>query len=260
MRHNKKHLTNNARIDRPYDFNTAIAALNSLNEDFSYKDEELLSDEEVKEITAKIAELEPQYEEASKNTRAKYSELKAADKSWQEIDEDPEYKKLAEISSTLWRQLQPLKDKLARHNTITKYKTAGNQIATEDDWDDVIGHFWEVDVDVEVDVYEEKDEYPSGWDSRNDSITWTTTPARYGKIRRWRVEVEVTEEMVADFLGKNVDEVTVKDLMDLDERSFEEYLADMGDTFEQAQEEAEKAVEKGDYEYDDVDWEDDSWY
>jgi hypothetical protein len=75
---NKENLTSNTRVDKPYDFNTAIAALNSLTEGFSYKEEELLSDEEVKEVTAKIAELEPQYKEASKKTRDKYSELEAA--------------------------------------------------------------------------------------------------------------------------------------------------------------------------------------
>jgi hypothetical protein len=64
--------------------------------------------------------------------------------------------------------------------------------------------------------------------------------------------------MVADFLNKNVDEVTVKDLMDLDEKGFEEYLVGTGDVVDRAQEAAERAVEKGDYDYDDVDWEDDS--
>lgn len=258
--YNKENLTNNTRTDRPYDFDTAIAALNSLNEEFSYKEEEILSDEEVKEITAKIAELEPQYKEASKKRRAKEKELAATGMDWQSINEDPEYKKLDDNWTVIWRQLYPLEKKLDRHNTIIKYQTAGDRIATEDDWDDVVGHYWEVEVDVEVDVYKEKDEYPSGWDSRSDSITWTTTPAKYGKIRRWKTEVDVTEEMVADFLDKNVNEVTVKDLMDLDENGFEEYLASLGEVVDQAQEEAEKAVKKGDYEYDDVDWEDDSWY
>lgn len=256
----KENLTSNTRVDKPYDFNAAIAALNSLTEGFSYKEEEILSDEEFKEVTAKIAELEPQYKEASKKTRDKYSELEAAGVWWSDIYRDPEYKKLSEISSHLWSQLRPWKDKLAKHNAITKYQTAGDQIATEEDWDDVISRSWDVEVEVEVDVYEEEDEYPSGWDSRNDSITWTTTPARYGRIRRWTVEVEATEEMVADFLNKNVDEVTVKDLMDLDEEGFKEYLVGTGDVVERAQEAAEKAVEDGDYDYDDVDWEDDSWY
>lgn len=258
--YNKENLTSNTRVDKPYDFNTAIAALNSLTEGFSYKDEELLSDEEFKEVTAKIAELEPPYKEASNNRMAKRNELKAAGMGWREIYENPEYKELDEIVTVAWRQLRPWKDKLNRHNAIIKYQTAGDQIATEEDWDDVISRSWDIRVEVEVEVYEEEDEYPSGWDSRNDSITWTTTPARYGKIRRWSIGVEVTEEMVADFLGKKVEEVTVKDLMDLDEKGFEEYLAETDDAIEQAQEVAEKAVEDGDYDYDDVDWEDDGWY
>ena len=59
-------------------FDSAFKALDSLNEAFNYKEEEILSDEEVKKITAKIAELEPQYEEATKKRRAKEKELKAA--------------------------------------------------------------------------------------------------------------------------------------------------------------------------------------
>ena len=101
MRHNKKHLTSNTRIDRPYDFNTAIAALNSLNEDFSYKDEELLSDEEVKEITAKIAELEPQYKEARAKKNTKYNELKTTNGSLKDISNDPEYRQLDEVAMAI---------------------------------------------------------------------------------------------------------------------------------------------------------------
>lgn len=257
--YNKENLTNNTRIDRSYDFNTAIAALNSLNEVFSYKKEEILSDEEVKEITAKIAELKPQYKEASEKRRAREKKLGAAGMSWQEIDEDSEYKKLEEITLTLWRQLSPLEKKLNRHNDIIKYQTAGDQIATKDDFWHFLGDSISVDVELEVDVYVEADEYPSGWDPRNDSITWTTTPARYGTLRRWTTEVDLTEELVANFLGKKVEEITVKDLMDFDEKGFEEYLAETDEIIEQAQKEAEKAVENSDYDYYDVDWKDEDW-
>ena len=52
--------------------------LDTLNEVFTYKEDELLSDEELKEVTAKVAELEPKYDEAVKASRAKLKELKAA--------------------------------------------------------------------------------------------------------------------------------------------------------------------------------------
>lgn len=244
-------------------FDNAFKALDSLNEVFNYKEEEILSDEEVKEITAKIAELKPQYKEAHEKCIVKSKELKDAGLKYQEVFEDPEYKKLDEVRLTLWKQLSPLEKKLDRHNAIIKYQTAGDQIATEDDWDTIINYSWDVDVEVEVAVHKEADEYPSGWDSRTDSIIWTTTPTRHGIINHWSVAVEVTKEQVADFLEKKVEEVTVKDLMDLENsgfRGFEEYLAETEAVIEQAQKEAEEAVEKDDYEYDQVDWEDEGWY
>lgn len=241
-------------------FDNAFEALDSLNEVFNYKEEEILSDEEIKELTAKISELEPQYKEASEKRRAKRKELKAVGMNWQEIDKDPEYKKLDDITIAIWRQLSPLEKKLDRHNAIIRYRTAGDQIATEDDWDEIVCRSWDVDVEVEVATYEEEDEYPSGWDSRNDSIIWTTTPARRGTINHWGITVEATKEQIADFLGKKIEEVTVKDLMNFDEEGFEEYLAETEAVIEQAQKEAEEAVEKGDYEYDQVDWEDEGWY
>lgn len=250
---------NNSYDDYYESFDNTFEALNSLNEVFSYKEEEILSDEEVKEITAKIAELKPQYKEASEKRRAREKKLGAAGMSWQEIDEDSEYKKLEELTLTLWRQLSPLEKKLNRHNDIIKYQTAGDQIATKDDFWHFLGDSISVDVELEVDVYVEADEYPSGWDPRNDSITWTTVPARYGTLRRWTTEVDLTEELVADFLGKKVEEITVKDLMDFDEKGFEEYLAETDEIIEQAQKEAEKAVENSDYDYDDVDWKDEDW-
>jgi hypothetical protein len=52
--------------------------LDALNEVFTYTEDEILSDEELKEVTAKVAELEPEYEKAVKASRAKFKELKAA--------------------------------------------------------------------------------------------------------------------------------------------------------------------------------------
>ena len=46
--------------------------------------------------------------------------------------------------------------------------------------------------------------------------------------------------------------------MDLNEKAFEEYLAENDEVINQAYNEAKKAVKKGDYDYDDIDWEDDS--
>ena len=62
-----------------------------------------------------------------------------------------------------------------------------------------------------------------------------------------------TEELVVDFLEKGVEEVTVKDLMNLNEKDFEEYLAGKDDIIKQARKEAKEAVENGDYDDSQVD-------
>ena len=66
--------------------------------------------------------------------------------------------------------------------------------------------------------------------------------------------------MVADFLEKKVEEVTVKDIMNLDSdyEDFAKYLAERDDVIKQARKEAEEAVEKGNYGDSQVDWEDES--
>jgi hypothetical protein len=51
--------------------------LDALNEVFNYKEEDILSDEEVKELTDKIAALKPQEEKASADWRAIRNKLKA---------------------------------------------------------------------------------------------------------------------------------------------------------------------------------------
>ena len=69
-----------------------------------------------------------------------------------------------------------------------------------------------------------------------------------------------TEELVADFFEKKVEEVTVKDIMNLDSdyKDFAKYLAERDDIIKQARKEAEEAVENGDYDDSQVDWEDES--
>lgn len=114
-------------------FNNAFEALSSLNEVFDYKEEEILSDEEVKELNAKLAELDSQYKEAIKKCSNKREELEAAGLSFSDIYEDPEYKKLAKVRAVLGDQFFALEKKLDKHNAIIKYQTAGDQIATEDD-------------------------------------------------------------------------------------------------------------------------------
>ena len=242
----------------------AFKALNSLNEVFDYKEEEILSDGEIKEINAKIAELRSQYEEAEEKSDIKYEELKAAGLSSSDIFKDPEYRKLSNAAKALWKQIFTLEKKLDKHNTIIKYQTTGDQIATEDDWDTVVGTWDDIEVEVDVEIDEEEGEYLSGWDYRTDSVRWTSTPARHGIIHYWTISVDVTKEMVADFLEKKVEEVTVKDIMNLDSdyEDFAKYLAERDDVIKQAQKEAEEAVEKGNYgdsQVDWDDWEDDSW-
>lgn len=232
--------------------------LDALNEVFTYTEDEILSDEELKEVTAKVAELEPEYEKAVKASRAKLKELRAAGGTMKSIWEDPEYKKLFDLGGELYRQLAPFKKKLDRHNEIIKYQTAtDSQLATEEDWDRIIGYEWEVEVeDLEVEVYREESEYESGWDSMRDSIIYTTVPAQSGYITRWTVSVEVTKEQVADFLNKAVEEVTTRDIMDLDDKEFTDYLSTLDEVIAQAEKEASEAVDNGDYDYDSVSWDD----
>lgn len=61
--------------------------------------------------------------------------------------------------------------------------------------------------------------------------------------------------MVADFLEKKVEEVTVKDIMNLDSdyKDFANYLAGRDDVIKQARKEAEEVVENGDYDDSQVD-------
>lgn len=242
----------------------AFKALNSLNEVFDYKEEEILSDREIKEINARVAELRSQYEEAEEKSDIKYEELKAAGLSSSDIFKDPEYRKLSDTAKALWEQIFTLEKKLDKHNTIIKYQTTGDQIATEDDWDTVVGTWDDIEVEVDIEINEEEGEYPSGWDPRTDSVRWTSTPARHGIIHYWTISVDVTKEMVADFLEKKVEEVTVKDIMNLDSdyEDFAKYLAEKDDVIKQAQKEVEEVVKFGDYDDSQVDWddwEDDSW-
>lgn len=242
----------------------AFKALNSLNEVFDYKEEEILSDREIKELNAKIAELRSQYEEAKEKSNIKYEELKAAGLSSSDIYKDPEYRKLSDAREALWKQIFELSQKLSKHNDIIKYQTTGDQIATEDDWDTVVGTWDDIEVEVDIEINEEENEYPSGWDPRTDSVRWTSTPARHGIIHYWTISVDVTKEMVADFLEKKVEEVTVKDIMNLDSdyEDFAKYLAGRDDVIKQAQKEVEEVVKFGDYDDSQVDWddwEDDGW-
>lgn len=114
-------------------FDNAFEALNSLNEVFDYKEEEILSDREFKELNAKAAELRSQYKEAIEKCSIKRKELEAAGLSLSDIYEDPEYKKLDKVRAVLSDQFFALEKKLDRHNAIIKYQTAGDQIAAEDD-------------------------------------------------------------------------------------------------------------------------------
>lgn len=229
-------------------------SLEKLNEAFTYTEDEILSDEEVKELEAKLAELKPLYDKAKKDMNTKQAEFKAAGISYRDYDRDPEYKKIEDTRWNLFRMINPLQKKLDRHNDIIKYKNATeDQLATEEDWDRIIGYEWDVEVeDLEIDVYRDEDEYPSGWDSMRDSIIYTTVPGQSGTIDHWTVSVEVTKEWVADFLDKKVEEVTTKDLMDFDDKGFTEYLSQLDEVIDKAIESA-----KENYDYDDVEWYDD---
>lgn len=235
--------------------------LDALNEVFNYKEEDILSDEEVKELNAKIAELKPQEDKARVDYQAIKNKLKAANVPFLRWEENPEYKKALAAYRNIRDQIWPLESKLKKHNEAVKYKSAEGQLATEEDWDRILDYEWDVEVDdLEVEVYREESEYESGWDSMRDSIIYTTVPAQSGYITRWTISVEVTKEQVAEFLNKEVSEITTKDIMDLDEEAFTEHLATYDEVIDRAIKEAEEAVESGDYDYDDVSWdEDDDW-
>lgn len=241
------------------EFMNSYEELDALNEVFNYNENEILSDEELKKITDQLDEIMPLYKKADEEARAKYKELKASVGSdIRAISNDPEWCELNEKSRELWRQMSPLRRKLDRHNEILRYKfAADSQLATEEDWDRIIGYEWNVTIeDLEVKVYTEEEEYPSGWNYSMESPYWTTVPAQSGIIDRWSITVEVTKEHVADFLDKEVEEVTTKDIMDIDEKEFINYLSMLDEFVDQAYAEATKAAEDGDYDYDSVKWKD----
>ena len=235
--------------------------LDALNEVFTYTEDEILSDEELKDLTDKIAALKPQEEKASADWRAIRNKLKADNVAFMRWDENPEYNKALAAYRNIRDQIWPLESKLKKHNEAVKYKSAEGQLATEEDWDRILDYEWEVEVeDLEVEVYREESEYESGWDPMHDSIIYTTIPAQSGYITSWTVSVEVTKEHVAEFLGKEIEEVTIRDIMDLDEKAFTEHLATYDEIIDRAIKEAEEAADSGDYDYDDVSWnEDDDW-
>ena len=59
------------------DFIKLYEELDTINEVFNYKEEDILSEEELKELTDKIAALKPQEEKASTAWRAIRNKLKA---------------------------------------------------------------------------------------------------------------------------------------------------------------------------------------
>ena len=241
------------------EFMSLYEELDTLNEVFNYNENEILSDEELKKITAQLAEITPLYKKADEAARAKYKELKASTGSnTRAIINNPEYRELAEKRGEIGHQLWPLQRKLDRHNEILRYKSAtDSQLATEEDWGRILDYEWDITVeDLEVEVSTEETEYPSGWNHSTDSPSWTTVPAQYGVIDSWSISVEVTKEHVADFLDKKVEEVTTKDIMDLDEKAFTNYLSTLDEFIDQAEAAATKAAEDGDYDYDHVKWDD----
>lgn len=241
------------------DFIKLYEELDTINEVFNYKEEDILSEEELKELTDKIAALKPQEEKANADLQAIRNKLDHV--SFMKWGENPEYKKALTAYRNIRDQIQPLESKLKNHNEALKYKLAEDQLATEEDWDRILGYEWDVEVeDLEVEVYREESEYESGWDPMRDSITYTTVPAQSGYITRWTVSVEVTKEQVAEFLGKEIEEITTRDIMDLDEDAFTEYLATSDEIIDRAIKEAEEAADSDDYNDDDVSWdEDDDW-
>lgn len=228
------------------DFMKFYDSLEKLNEAFTYTEDEILSDEEVKEIEAKFAEIDKRRKELWELSKKAISE--------------EERKQITQEQRELYNISNSLSRKLSKHEAIMKYKSDSaamgeDHIATEEEWDNCLAEFTDLELEVdglEIDVYREEDEYPSGWNPMTDSIIYTTVPAGTGTITSWTITVDATKEWIADFIGKKIEEVTAKDLLEFmygDYEDFIEYLTERDDVLKLIEEDALE-----NYEYDDVEW------
>lgn len=241
------------------DFIKLYESLNTLNESINYDEKNILSDQELKELKDKLAIVEPELKRL-KEISAKKRDIvvsKFGRFNWdRSTPEFQEYQEAYDAWLKLYKEVSPLQSKLFKHEETLRYKNAGEGLATEEDWEEILYTWDDIEVEgLEVEVEEDEDEYPSGWNPRTDSIIWTRVPAKRGVISRWTTSVDVTKEHVAEYLKKKVEEITTRDLMELDESDFATYLSELDEVIAKAEKEAAE-----DYEYDNVDWYDDSDY
>ena len=111
--------------------------------------------------------------------------------------------------------------------------------------------------DLEAEVHEEGDEYPSGYNYSSDSVIFTEIPGRDGYINNYTLDLGSLDrnecyEYVAKFLKKDLNSITKNDIENIDDKKFENFL--YNEFFDKAQEQAVKDFEKGIYDSEDVDW------
>ena len=140
---------------------------------------------------------------------------------------------------------------LDRHEVAQRYFAASDELATEDDWDEVLGRLpEEFDFeDLEIEVETEEDDEPTGWNYRTDSIIYTTYPAQHGYINSWSITIEPTQELVSRFLNKPIEEITGKDLAGITEDDYYEFILNDDECLEKVKDDA-----LTNYDYDDVSW------
>lgn len=217
----------------------------ALNEDLNSQAEELKSkieqlNKEVEDIKNKLDELTKEYNEHENDDN--FEELR------KEI-----FDKRRELSN---RRRQIQYTELPALQRELKYVTSEkkNEIADEEDWTECLSNLPnEIEYeDLEVEVHEDEDDEPVGWNYKTDSIIYRTYPARDGYINEYTYTVEPTEELVCEFLKKEKDQVTRKDLVCLDDDLYYEFIYDK--FIDEAKEACLDAWESGDIDSDRVSW------
>lgn len=214
----------------------------------------VLTEEEIAKLNAECDRLRPIVTTALNNYKIKQKEIKTElGGEWPITKDYPELLDLRNKYFAIRKELGDIEDKLSLHERTVRYlKDGENAIATEADWEECLDRLpCEFTFELDLEIREDADEYPSGWDSRTDSITYTTVPARTGYINSWDMEIEVDCELVARYLDKKVEEITVKDLLDIDDEDFNEFVITDDKCMTAAEDDARE-----NYDYDDVSWED----
>lgn len=191
-----------------------------------YNKEDLLTDEQLKELNDRINTLVNE----TKDNQITHQEY---------------YEKIRELSK--------LRRELAAHERAKKYLEASDELATEEDWEECLSNLpeeFEFE-DLEVEVQFEETSAPVDWNYSTDSIIWKDYPAQTGYINKYTMIMEPSEDLVAEFLKKDVTLITKRDLI-FDPDDYYSFILEAH--VEDAAQEAEEAWENGQIDYDEVDW------